>query len=199
MRTTLVLILLLLATGVCLGQTPKSESPQPEANPPAAGTESSPDLAAIRAGSEAFVAAFNKRDAKAIAALWTENGEYMDDSGRRFAGRDAIEKGYAEYFGENPNARLQTVIDSLRLVGPDTAIEDGRAAVEPAAPGATGISNYTVVYAKVKGKWLMASARDRWIEAPASVRSAADLEWLIGTWRRGREWRAIGIRLSLGG
>ena len=28
----------------------------------------------------------------------------------------------------------------------------------------------------------MASVRDTWIETPASVRSAADLEWLIGTW-----------------
>ena len=35
------------------------------------------DLAAIRAESRAFVAAFNKRDAKAIAALWTVDGEYV--------------------------------------------------------------------------------------------------------------------------
>ena len=28
----------------------------------------------------------------------------------------------------------------------------------------------------------MASVRDTWIETPAAVSSAADLEWLVGTW-----------------
>jgi hypothetical protein len=49
------------------------------------------DIKLIRAGSEVFVAAFNKHDARAVAGLWTDDGEYIDDSGRRFAGRQAID------------------------------------------------------------------------------------------------------------
>ena len=182
MRKTMLFVLVLWSCGHCLGQAQAADSPRPDANAAAEPQESSPEVAAIRAGSEAFVAAFNKQDAKAIAALWIEDGEYIEDSGRRFAGRAAIEKGYAELFAGNPAAQMKIAIDSLRLVGPNAAIEDGRAVVEPAPTGAVGVSSYTAVHVKVDGKWLMASVRDTWIETPASVRSASDLEWLIGTW-----------------
>jgi uncharacterized protein (TIGR02246 family) len=167
----------------CLSAAQETAAPPSVAKPKAESQESSPDLAAIRAGSEAFVEAFNKHDAQAVAALWTEDGEYLDESGRRFAGRDAIEKGYAELFSSNPKVVLKIAIDSLRLVGPSTAIEDGRAVTNPTPAGAAGVSGYTAVHTKVDGKWLMASVRDRWIETPAAVRSAADLEWMIGTWQ----------------
>lgn len=90
---------------------------------PAELGESARDLAAIRAGSEAFVAAFNKRDAKAVAAMWTEDGEYVDDTGRTFAGRAAIEKGYAELFAGSPPTKIQIAMDSLRLLSADTQVD----------------------------------------------------------------------------
>jgi len=69
----------------CWAQDAESSSPS---NHPAASTpESSADLAAIREGSRAFVDAFNQGDAKAIAALWTENADYTDESGTTFSGR----------------------------------------------------------------------------------------------------------------
>lgn len=144
--------------------------------------ESPADLAAIRAESEAFVAAFNARNAKAIAALWTEDGHYIDDSGRIFAGRVAIEKGYAEFFADNPEARIRIVIDSLRLLGDSKAIEDGRAMVDPPFAGAPAIGKYTAEHIKVDGKWRMSTVRDVRIETPSAYRAVADLEFLIGTW-----------------
>ncbi len=140
------------------------------------------DMKLIGAGSEEFVAAFNKHDAKAVAALWTEGGEYIDDSGRRIAGRDAIEQDYAAFFAENPDAEIKIAIDSVRLLSGDSAIEDGQAVVQPPPPGAPGVSKYTAVHVKVDGKWLMASVRDTWIEAQVNRHSVADLGWLIGTW-----------------
>jgi uncharacterized protein (TIGR02246 family) len=140
------------------------------------------DIKLIRAGSDEFIAAFNQHDATAVAGLWTEDGEYIDDSGRRFAGRKAIEEGYAKFFADQPDAAIRIAIDSLRLVGPNTAIEEGRAVVEPLPTGAAGIGQYAVVHAKVDGTWFMASVRDARIEPPATVRSAVDLEWLVGTW-----------------
>ena len=134
MRKTTLFVLVLWSCGHCLGQAQETGSPRPDAKSPAEPQDSSPEVAAIRAGSEAFVAAFNKQDAKAIAALWTEDGEYIEESGRRFAGREAIEKGYAELFVGNPAAQMKIAIDSLRLVGPNAAIEDGRAIIEPAPP-----------------------------------------------------------------
>ena len=133
-------------------------------------------------GSEAFVAAFNKHDAKGVAALWTEDGEYIDDSGRVITGRDAIEQDYAAFFTENPNVEIKMVIDSLRVISGDVAIEQGRAVVQPPPPGAPGVSSYFAVHAKVDSKWLMASVRDTWIETRTTPESIADIGWLIGTW-----------------
>ena len=99
---------------------------------------SAADNAAIRAGSEAFVAAFNEGDAKAVAALWTEHGEYIDDSGRTIAGRDAIEKDYAAFFAENPDVKIQIAIDSLRVLSGEVAIEDGRASRRSGSARRTG-------------------------------------------------------------
>ena len=140
------------------------------------------DLAAIRAESRAFVAAFNKRDAKAIAALWTVDGEYVDDGGRAFSGRDAIEKGYAQFFADSPKTEMRIMIDSLRLLSDGAAIEDGRAILDPAPAGAPGFSKYIAVHVKADGKWLMATVRDTWVETPSAHANIADLEWLIGTW-----------------
>ncbi len=140
------------------------------------------DLAAIRATSQAFVAAFNKGDAKEVAALWTEDGDYIDDAGRSYAGRDAVEKGYAAHFAENPNTQIRIVIDSLRLLSDTAAIEDGRAVVEPPPAGAPAIGKYTVVHVKIGGKWLMSTVRETRLETPSAYRNVADLEWLIGVW-----------------
>ncbi len=139
-------------------------------------------IALIRTGSEKFIAAFNEHDAKAVAALWTEDGEYIDESGRAIVGRDAIEQDYAAFFAENGDAKIKIEIDSVRLVSAGVAIEDGRALVQPPPPGAPGVGTYTAVHVMVDGKWLMASVRDTWVEAQVTRQSVADLGWLIGTW-----------------
>jgi uncharacterized protein (TIGR02246 family) len=189
MRIKSVLIFLLLASATCLGLAQERQAQENDSSAAADGNGSakkaeqpSPDVAAIHAASQAFVAAFNKQDAQAIAALWTEDGEYRDATGRTFIGRSEIEKEYQEFFAVHPDATIQVMIDSVRLLGGNTAIEDGHAAVESAAGGGGQFAKYTVVHAKVGDQWLMASVRDAPVEAPAAVSSAADLQWLIGSW-----------------
>ena len=182
MRKTAVFVLLLLASGMGLVEAQEIDLRASDKKTPTERREPAQELAAIRKESDAFVAAFNKGDAKAVAALWTKDGEYIDDAGRRFTGRDAIEKGYAEFFADHAKVRLRIIIDALRLLSDDAAIEDGRAVIDPAPAGDPGIGKYTVVHVKVKGKWLMSSVRDTRIEAPSAYRNIADLEWLIGAW-----------------
>lgn len=166
-------VLLFLFPGHAMSQAAGAGSP---------GDARDEDLSQIRAQSQAFIAAFNKRDAKAVAALWTKDGQYVDDTGRTFAGREAIRKGYADFFANNGKAEIRIMIDSLRLLSDDAAIEEGRAVLEPAPAGDPGMSKYTAVHVKVDGKWLMASVRDTWIETPSAHQNISDLEWLIGTW-----------------
>ena len=67
-------------------------------------TSEESELEAIRKSSHAFEEAFNKADAKAVAALWTIDGDYVDETGQVFAGRDAIEKQYADFFANHQAA-----------------------------------------------------------------------------------------------
>jgi uncharacterized protein (TIGR02246 family) len=136
---------------------------------------------AIRQSSQAFAAAFNKGDAKAVAALWTEDGDYIDEVGRTFTGREAIEKEYAAFFAANPGVQIRIIVDSVKLLADGAAIEDGRAFLDP-APGAPAISKYTAAHVKVGGQWLMATVRDSRVALPSAYKNVEDLEWLIGTW-----------------
>ena len=140
------------------------------------------DLQAIRESGQAFTKAFAKADAKAIAALWTADGEYVDHTGTVFAGRDAIEKEYESFFKGHPGYQMNLVIDSLKLLSDSAALEDGRALLDPAPPGAPAISKYTAVHVKVDGKWLMSNVRDTHVETPSTYRQLQELEWMIGSW-----------------
>lgn len=161
----------------------KAEAKQKKAEAvPAVAANESAELQAIRQSSQLFVAAFNKGDAKAVAALWTPTGEYVDDAGQVFAGRAAIEAEYARFFQAHPGHKMKLIIDSLKLLSGAAAMEDGRALLDPEPAGAPAISKYTVVHVKVDGKWLMSSVRDTHVPTPSAYGHLQDLEWLIGSW-----------------
>ena len=83
LRTAICTVFLLGLFGRSVGFAQDAGSSPPDDTAAANQKAPASELAAIRSGSQAFVAAFNKRDAKAIAALWTKKGEYIDDTGRR--------------------------------------------------------------------------------------------------------------------
>lgn len=161
-------------------QTSLIRAQEPAATKPASAADA--ELAAIRKQSDSFVTAFNKKDAKAIAQLWTKDGEYIDEKGERFIGREAIEKCYLDFFTMVSDPQISLASDSLRLVGSTIAIEDGIAVMKSESANSVSHSKYHAVHTKVDGQWLMVSAQDEAYEPPSDERSAADLEWLVGTW-----------------
>ena len=66
---------------------------------------------------QAFIEAFHKGDAKAVAGFWTPDGEYIDQVGQHFKGRAALEKLYQKVFAGRKGAKLAITIISLRMVG----------------------------------------------------------------------------------
>lgn len=144
--------------------------------------DSSAELAAVRATSQAFASAFNRGDAKAVAVLWTPDGDYTDEAGLTLTGRAAIEKSYARFFANNRQARIRVIIDSLRLLNDNTAIEDGHAMITPLPAGIPAVGKYVAVHVKLDGKWLMATVRETRLETPSAYRKVGDLEWLVGVW-----------------
>ena len=114
-----------LAAALILGALSGRDTPAQEAKTTAAAQVPAADQEAIRAVSRDYSTAFNKGDAKAVAVLWTEQGECHDADGEPIRGRAAIEKAFAEFFKENPTARIEVLIESIRFPAPDLAIEEG--------------------------------------------------------------------------
>src|SRR6516162_2630335 len=115
---------------------------------------------ALIKNAQAFVEAFEKGDAKAVAAFWTEDGDYVDLSGRRLQGRPAIEDAFKDFFAENKGLKLRIDVNSVRFVTPDIAIEDGITSL--ISPDGTSPSHarYTNVHVKKDGQWVLESVRE---------------------------------------
>ena len=140
------------------------------------------DEKAIRQASATLVKAFNAGDAKAVAAQWTPDGDFMDVQGEVFRGRDAIEKMYATQFALAKGAKLEVTIDSIRFLGKDTALEKGTAHAPPVAGRTAAVSRFTAVRVKRDGKWLLESVHASPYQTGSNYEFLRDLEWMVGTW-----------------
>lgn len=142
------------------------------------------DEATIRKAVESYVAAFNQGDAKALAAMWSPEAVYTNPlSGQQVVGRVEIEKQFAAIFAEAKGAKLEAKTDSIQFVSPNVAVEQGTAKVirPEQAPEE---SEYTAVYVKREGQWLLDRVTEEDVPAPvpSHYEQLKELEWMIGRW-----------------
>lgn len=137
--------------------------------------------AEVRKLAEAFCQAYSSRDAPAVAALFTEDAEYVDEHGEIYHGRQKIAELLASVFAERPVCPLKVDIDSIRFISAGVAVEDGTTTMLDADGLPTHSVRYTSVHVKSNGKWLTASTRDN-IAAPGSPSLTEQLGWLEGEW-----------------
>jgi uncharacterized protein (TIGR02246 family) len=149
------------------------------ANP---GKEDAKEGDAIQKQGEAFIEAFQKGDAKGVAALWAEDGEYTDLSGQQLKGRDAIEKAFAVFFTNNMGLKVRITSDSLHFVTPEVAIEEGVSEVFPSDGGLPSRAGYRNVHVKKNGQWLLSSVKNSELTSPSNYEHLRGLEWAIGEW-----------------
>jgi uncharacterized protein (TIGR02246 family) len=151
------------------GRTPAAE---------AGGRKRNADEEAIRKLSAEFTRALVKGDAKAVAGMWTEGGEYVADDGTTVRGRPALEAAYATFFAEALPVKAEATIDSIRFVSRDSAIEEGVAKVRKGKGEGPVANRYSILYVREDGRWHIALLRE-WPHEGVTLR---DLDWLIGTW-----------------
>jgi uncharacterized protein (TIGR02246 family) len=138
---------------------------------------------AIRKAVASYVDAYNKGDAKALAELWTDGAVYANPlTGEQTIGRDAIEKLFAGVFAGDKGTQLKAATSEVRFVSPLVAIETGIATVTDPS-GLSQTSEYSAVYVKSDGRWLIDRVSE---EEPPVVNSNYDhlkeLEWMVGKW-----------------
>src|SRR5262245_60578018 len=141
------------------------------------------DKQAIEKLSKEFIQALEKRDAAAIGANWTADGEYIRNDGEPIRGRAEVEKGYADYFKTlkgKPTMEIQ--MDSLRFPSADTAVVEVTLRQKNEEGEEVGSSWRNTLLVREGGQWKIAIVRewDRDIGLDASLK---ELDWLIGTWQ----------------
>jgi uncharacterized protein (TIGR02246 family) len=140
------------------------------------------DVAAIRAAIDSYVAAYNRGDSKAVAALWSESGEWLSPSGQKFQGREAIEREMQSLFDDEKGVHIEVLNPTIRIVSPDTAIEEGTVRVtHPTEPPSE--STYIAVDVKENGQWKLNTVRETDLpDEPAASSELGELSWLAGDW-----------------
>jgi uncharacterized protein (TIGR02246 family) len=137
------------------------------------------DREAIRESSRAFTECCHRGDARAVASLWTENGEFEDEDGTILRGRSAIEKAFREVFKEKEKHKIKVHVTSIRFPSRDCAIEEGvlrRLSSGPELPTST---LYRAFHVREGKQWRMAVAH----EWGADEDHLEDLDWLLGAWK----------------
>jgi uncharacterized protein (TIGR02246 family) len=141
--------------------------------------ESAPDEAANISKSQvdAYVNAFNKGDAKGIAALYAEDAQHTSNEGAAMIGRAAVLENMTGYFAKNQGATLTIEVESARFLTPDVLLEKGFATVNDET------TRYVCSYVKKDGTWVI-SELDETTLPPLNAAAAAldDLGWLVGSW-----------------
>ncbi len=178
------LLLGVILLGTCPGLDAQQSAPQDQT--PSAGTKTGKlgnDEKAIADLVAVFTKAFNGGDAASAAATFTEDALVVDEHGDRIEGRAAIRTQLATSFADNPGSKIAITVESLRLLGPDTALEEGRTTITPAKAGeAPEITRFTVVYIKTNGQWLQSAVRDEFSHDLGPHDRLKELEWLVGDW-----------------
>lgn len=125
--------------------------------------------------------AYNAHDAEAIAKLFGENAEFLDEDGV-ITGREAIRAAFAEFFAEYPEATIQTEVEAVRSPSPAVAIEEGRTFASHGPEEPEVERRYIVVHARRGDAWEIASVREEPEEAMTPVEALEPLAWLVGDW-----------------
>jgi uncharacterized protein (TIGR02246 family) len=171
---------------VATAQDAPAAAPAAEA-PAAEAPALSPDQKAIADQANAFIAAYNKGDAKTLSAKFAEDAEWVDDGGNVLSGRAAIADHFKDVFLAGRGRAIDIDVESIRPLTGDVMLEKGTTTVvEPG--GRTAVSSYTAVHVKKGDAWLISQFTET--GSPLSgnaARQLTELEWLVGTWKDNEE------------
>jgi len=134
----------------------------------------------IRSVSDSFVAAWNKHDAKAMAALWAPEGDLINPFGRAATGRAEVEKLFSDEHTTFMKASTYSLANyKVRFASPAIAVVDYDGEVVGVL-GADGSAappfkhHVSAVYVKKGGHWWMFSARaTAFLPSPGAPPAAA--------------------------
>jgi uncharacterized protein (TIGR02246 family) len=172
--------LLVLGVGFMTAQEKTAEDPKREA-----------DKQAIDKLVKETIQAFDQRDAAAIAANWTTDGEFIRNDGAPIRGRTEIQKAYTDFFKDlKGKSKLEIQVDGLRFPSADTAISEVTLRLKNDEGEETASSWRNTLLVREGGQWKVAVVRE-WDRDVGEDVALKELEWLIGTWHAATKEREV--------
>ncbi|MFZ5832116.1 MAG: YybH family protein, partial [Planctomycetota bacterium] len=154
---------------------------QTSASAEAPAATSDADEQAARQVTRNLVEALNAANTEKVVALFYEGAELIDDAGNVHKGTAAIKDLLDRFYERFPGATSEMTPDSLWMVGPALAIEEGKRVVSTKDEVSSAATYYTIVLIKQEGQWKIASARE---VSDDSLLTPHDhlqpLAWLVG-------------------
>ena len=117
------------------------------------------DEDAVREIVSKYVDARERIDPKAVEALFTSDADQLVSSGEWRRGREAVVRGTMES-SRSTGGRRSITVESVRFVGTEVAIADGRYELTGLAGGATRQMWTTLVLKRTESGWRIAAIRN---------------------------------------
>lgn len=149
-----------------------------------AATQGEQDQAetAIKKTIQSYVEAFNRGDAGALVAHWTQDGDYVTATGEVFTGQDKLKEAFEAFFKEKEGITIEVEPLALYFEGSNKVIEEGLATTTMSGeePETT---RYVTAYVKKNGEWKIAAVKEIFpLGSSANHEKLKPLEWMIGDW-----------------
>ncbi len=123
------------------------------------GSGSPADETAIRDLATRYADAFNKRDAKALAAMTDSSYEDVDPMGRHTQGRAAVESTMTEQFKQiPPGMTMSATTVYVKWINPSNAVIGGTYQMAGGPPGMPNKGAFMGVVTKHDSSWVMISS-----------------------------------------
>jgi hypothetical protein len=152
---------------------------EPTTTPGAATAASATDIiAALRRAADAYAAAFNAGDDKAIGDQWTLGAE-LEEGGTLLKGRDAIVASLKQWRVIHPQSNLKIEVTDIQPLGESVARVQGTLTFTKQAGAEPVVSRFDSLRVLEKGTWRIAESR----VVPTPRAALTDLAWMIGTWQ----------------
>ena len=132
----------------------------------------------VRAATDAFVAAWNKHDPKAMAAVWAPDGDLINPFGRWASGRADVEKLFTDEQTTFMKSSMYSIgTYKVRFLSPAIAVSDYDGEVTGildanGSPQAPFKHHVTIVFEKKAGHWWAMAARAAAYLPPPNAPSA---------------------------
>lgn len=177
LRLSIAVWMLVAGASIVLGQS----NPRPAQPRPLTPTISK-DEQQLRQAVVKFVELYNAHQPDALAALFAKDARMVFRDGTEINGQAEIAASFQAAFAADPKCAISVVVDSIRFLTSDVAVEEGHTSDFPDGETLAARSRYTVLHLKKDGVWVMQSVRVEEEESLSSFRDLQPLAWLVGEW-----------------